>query len=97
MAAYILLEVDVENPSLYEDYKMTAAPTLAAHSGRFVVRGGAHWTLEGDWDPKRLVVLEFDSVEHARAWYASPEYTAARAIRQRASRGRMVLVEGYPE
>lgn len=94
MAAYVIVDIEVTDPIEYEEYKRLAAPTVAAHGGRYVVRGGAAEVLEGDWLPHRLVVLEFESVERARQWWASPEYAAARVVRQRTARTTMVVVAG---
>lgn len=94
MPAYILVEISITDPSKYEEYKKLTPGTLALYGGRFIVRGGKTETLEGEWNPERFVVLEFPSVEKAKAWYHSPEYTAAKKIRQEASFGKMILVEG---
>lgn len=94
MAAYVIVDIEVTDPIEYEEYKRLAAPTVAAHGGRYVVRGGAAEVLEGDWLPHRLVVLEFESVARARQWWASPEYAAARVVRQRTARTTMVVVAG---
>ena len=95
MPAYIIIEIDVTNPTMYEEYKKLTPGTLSSHSGKFIVRGGVTETLEGDWQPKRIVVLEFPSTEKAKEWYYSPEYTEAKKIRQAASKGKMILVEGF--
>ena len=94
MAAYIVVEVDVKDAGRYEDYKPMVAPTLAQYGGRFVVRGGAAETLEGDWSPGRVVILEFPSAEQARAWWGSDEYAPAKELRQATAHTRMILVEG---
>jgi uncharacterized protein (DUF1330 family) len=94
MPAYIIVDVAITDPQEYEDYKKLTPASLAAYDGRFVVRGGAAETLEGDWQPGRIVVLEFPTAEQARKWWDSPEYAPAKAIRQRASRTGMILVEG---
>jgi len=94
MAAYIIVEVEVTHAAEYEQYKQMVPPTLAAFGGRFVVRGGACDTLEGDWRPRRMVVLEFPSVARAKAWWASPEYRDAKALRQRTAKTKMIVVEG---
>lgn len=94
MPAYVIVEIEVTDPQTYEGYKKLTPGTLALFDGKFVVRGGQTETLEGDWKPNRIVVVEFPSMEKARAWFTSPEYTAARKIRQQASRGKMILVEG---
>lgn len=96
MAAYLIAEIDVHDPSGYEEYRRLAGATLTAFGGRFLVRGGDSETIEGDWSPRRLVVIEFPSAERARAWWASPDYSVARAIRQRTATTRMVVAEGVP-
>ncbi|MCJ8165912.1 DUF1330 domain-containing protein [Pontibacter sp. E15-1] len=95
MAAYVLVEVEVTDPTTYEDYKKLTPATLAKYDGRFIVRGGATVTLEGDEKSVRTVVLEFPTMERAQEWWNSPEYTEARAIRQRAANTRMVVLEGF--
>jgi uncharacterized protein (DUF1330 family) len=77
-----------------EEYRKQVPATLAKYGGRFIVRGGAHQTVEGDWKPNRLVVLEFPSMEQARRWYDSEEYREPKAIRLRAGRANLVFVEG---
>ena len=94
MPAYILAEVEVTDPTAYEPYRPLAAASIARHGGRFVVRGGAAELLEGAPAPNRVVVIEFPDAETARRWYRSAEYQSALKIRQTASRGRLILVEG---
>lgn len=94
MAGYIIVDVKITDPERYQEYRKSAAATLEAYGGRYLARGGKTETLEGDWDTDRIVVLEFDSVERARAWWASEEYRAPKAVRQSASVTRMILVEG---
>jgi uncharacterized protein (DUF1330 family) len=94
MAAYIVVEVEVQDREGYEMYKQQVPASLAAYDGRFLVRGGAMSTLEGEWSPERLVILEFPSVAQARSWWASPEYAPAKALRQATARVQMVVVEG---
>jgi uncharacterized protein (DUF1330 family) len=94
MSAYLIAEVEVRDPQGYDEYRKLVGPTLQKYGGKFLVRGGKVESLEGDWNPKRVVVLEFDSVDQARRWYGSPEYTIAKDIRQKASDGRFILVEG---
>ena len=96
MPAYVVSEIDVTDPVKYEDYKRLVPATLAQYGGRFLTRGGATTTVEGDWTPKRIVVLEFPSTAQAHAWYASPEYTHARAARAGASDAKILIVEGLP-
>jgi uncharacterized protein (DUF1330 family) len=94
MAAYIIVEVEVTDAKAYEGYKPMAAASVARHGGKFVVRGGQTETLEGGWAPKRIVVLEFPSVEKARAFYRSEDYAPALKLRLAASRSRAIIVEG---
>jgi uncharacterized protein (DUF1330 family) len=92
--AFVLANVTIHDPVRYEDYKRMVPATLVPFGGRFVVRGGLTEILEGAWQPSRLVLLEFPSVERARAWWNSPEYAEARALRQATSDGTLIILEG---
>ena len=94
MAAYVIADITVTDAELYPSYTAITPATIEKYGGRFVIRGGAHETLEGDWRPGRLVMLEFDDMAAARRWYESAEYTEARAIRQRAATGSMIILQG---
>lgn len=94
MPAYVLVQVEVQDPAIYEKYKPMVPPTIAAYGGRFIARGGKTEILEGDWSPGRLVILEFPSVEQAKKWWASEEYAEAKALRQRSAKTQMIVVEG---
>ncbi len=94
MPAYVIVQVRVEDPVRYEDYKIMAAASLEPFDGRFVVRGGKVQTLEGEWSPSRLVVLEFPNVERARQWWSSETYAPAKRLRQETATTEMILVEG---
>lgn len=94
MAAYIIVDVRITDPARYEDYKKQTPATLAAYDRKFIVRGGKTETLEGDWQPGRIVVLEFPSIEKAKAWWSSDGYAPAKALRQATSVTRMIMVEG---
>ena len=95
MKGYVLAEVEVTDPTQYEAYRPLAAAAIAKYGGRYLVRGGAVESVEGDVPPQRLVLLEFDSPARARAWYHSPDYQAARALRERAARSRVLLLNGH--
>lgn len=97
MPAYLIVETDVHDPERYERYKAAAPAALAAFGGRYVARGGELTVLEGDWEPSRLVVLEFPDLDAARAFYDSPGYLEARKLREGAATLRMVAVEGLAE
>ena len=94
MAAYIIVNVEVTDTTRYADYIRVVGDSLVPYEGRFLVRGGKAEKLEGSLEPKRVVVLEFPSLERAKAWWACAEYAAARAVRANAARVRMVAVEG---
>ena len=95
MAAYVIVDVEVLDPEAYREYTQAVPATLAPFGGRFIVRGGASETLEGTWRPQRVVIIEFPSVERAKAWHASPEYTAILPIRHRHARTNfLTVVEG---
>jgi uncharacterized protein (DUF1330 family) len=96
MSAYVILDIEVTDPVLYEEYKKKSTGAAAAFGGRFVVRGGKAEVWEGDWKPSRVVVLEFESVARAREWYDSELYRPARTIREASARTRMIVVEGAP-
>ena len=94
MPGYVIADVTVTDPGTYAGYRALTPGTIAAFDGRFLVRGGEHEVIAGAWAPGRLVLLEFDSRVQAAAWYDSPAYVEARAIRQSASTGSLVMVEG---
>jgi uncharacterized protein (DUF1330 family) len=94
MPAYIIVEVKVNDPVAYEEYKKLTPASLEPFGGKFIVRGGATETLEGDWHPERIVVLEFPNVAQAKAWWSSPFYTEAKQIRYRTADSKMLVVEG---
>ena len=94
MKAYIIVDVEINDPIRYDAYKKLTPASLVPYEGRFVVRGGGAETLEGSWNPGRVVVLEFPSMEKAKAWWSSEGYAPAKALRQSASNTRMIVVEG---
>ena len=98
MAAYVLVNVDVHDPVAYQEYATQVPPTLQLYGGRFLVRGGAIEPLEGEHIPKRLIALEFESVEAAKRWYHSPEYQAIIGLRHAHSTADfMLIVDGIPQ
>ena len=94
MPAYVINDMEVTDPALFEEYKKLSPPTVAQYGGRFLVRGGRTETLEGDWVPRRLVILEFPDMQSAQAWIDSPEYAPARRLRQLSSNSNIIVVEG---
>ena len=94
MPAYVIVETDIHDPDQYERYKQAAPGAVAAGGGRFLARGGELAVLEGDWQPTRLVVLEFEDLDAAKRFYSSPGYEEARALREGAANLNMVAVQG---
>ncbi len=94
MAQYVIFDVTITDLEKYKDYMMRVKPVIEAAGGRYLVRGGAHQVLEGDWHPTRLVVLEFPSAVAAQSFYESPAYRGLKALRESCSRGNLVAVEG---
>jgi uncharacterized protein (DUF1330 family) len=94
MPAYVIAMVDVKDPVRYERYRELVLPTITAYGGRFVARGGRTEVLEGPWQPRRVVIVEFPTLERAKAWWSSPEYGEAKAIRQATSEGTLIVTEG---
>jgi uncharacterized protein (DUF1330 family) len=95
MTAYVIVDVQVEDPQRYARYKDMARPIVEAYGGKYLARAGRTETLEGDWAPNRLVILEFPSVEQAQTWLNCEEYREARALRHATAKTRMVVIEGY--
>jgi uncharacterized protein (DUF1330 family) len=94
MCAYVIVEIDIVDPAGYEEYKQLASATVEKYGGKYIIRGGAVETLEGDWNPKRIVVLQFDSIQRAKEWLNCDEYREPRKMRHRTARTRMIVVEG---
>jgi len=94
MSAYVIADVEVIDSAGYEQYRQQVPATIAAFGGSYLVRGGAVAALEGDWLPKRCVILEFPSMAQLEAWYDSPAYAPLRAVRERTTKSRLVKVEG---
>ena len=94
MAAYVILDITVNDPAKYEDYKKLAPPAIEAYGGKYLVRGGSMEILEGDWKPNRVVILEFQSIEMAKNWIDSPEYSDARALRHQTATSHAIVVDG---
>ncbi len=94
MPAYVIVEIDILDPVGYEDYKKLASATVKKYGGKYIVRGGNTEVLEGDWKPKRIVVLQFESAERAKEWLNCEEYGEPRKMRRRTVRTNMILVEG---
>ena len=94
MPAYLIANVSVQDAATFEEYRKQVPATIARHGGRYLVRGGRVEKLEGSWNPTRLVVLEFPSMEQARRWYDSEDYHGPRAIRMKCAVTDAICVEG---
>lgn len=95
MPAYIVVQIKVNDPVTYEQYKGMAPPSIAQYQGKYIVRGGPSEVLEGSWHPSRLVILEFPTMALARAWWTSSEYAPGKALRQSCAETEMLLIEGF--
>ncbi len=94
MSAYLIADVEVTDEDVYAQFRERMTPTLEAYSGKFIARGGEIGVIEGSWNPNRLAIVAFDSIEQARAWLASPEFKELNDIRTSSSNINLVLVEG---
>jgi uncharacterized protein (DUF1330 family) len=94
MPAYVVVDLEVIDSEPFERYKQVVPATIEKYGGRYRARGGKVETLEGSWEPKRFVLLEFPSVDQAKAWFDSVEYAEAKALRQSCTRSRIIVVEG---
>jgi uncharacterized protein (DUF1330 family) len=92
--AYVIVDVQITDPERYDAYRVLAGPAVEAAGGRYLARGGTAEVLEGDRVPNRIVIIEFDDLAAARAWYDSPAYVEARAVREGAAVGSFIAVEG---
>ena len=95
MSAYIIVDVAVHDPERYQEYISVAPDFVAKHQGRYIVRGGEVAVAEGDWQPERLVVVEFPSLEHAHAFLQDPEYRSVAAIRHASTTSNLIVVDGF--
>jgi uncharacterized protein (DUF1330 family) len=94
MAAYVISDVEMLDPELFEKYRALAPSTIAQYGGRYLVRGGKIQTIEGDWKPKQIVIVEFPTMQRALEWYHSPEYAEALKVREKAMIRDLIFVDG---
>lgn len=95
MAAYVIADIEVTDGALFAEYRKLVPETVAAYGGKYLARGGETYALEGAADvSRRRVILEFESVERAKAWHASPEYAGPKGMRGRAANSNVIIVEG---
>ena len=95
MAGYVVVQVTVHDPVTFSEYQKLVTDTVDKFGGRYLVRGGSFENLEGEWDPNRLVIIEFESVEQAKAWWSSDEYSPALQLREESASSKLLIIEGY--
>ena len=95
MAGYVIVQVDIHDAENFAIYRDMVPPTLEQFGGRYLVRGGDWELLEGEWNPNRVVVIEFDSVEQAKAWWSSERYAPAKRLREQCTDSKLIIVEGF--
>lgn len=96
MAAYIIAEIEVTDAQTYEEYKQLVPASIAQYGGKYLARGGTTEVLEGEWIPKRVVILEFESLGRAKEWLNCSEYAPARRLRHKSAKSNMIVVDGVP-
>lgn len=94
MTAYVIVDINVTDPVRYEEYKKLAPAIVEMYGGKYIARGGKTETLEGDWLPSRLVILQFENMEQAKNWHDSVEYSGPRSMRQESTISKMVVIDG---
>ena len=97
MAGYIVVQVKIHDPEGFAIYRDMVPPTLEIYGGRYLVRGGNWEVLEGEWNPERIVIIEFDSIEQAKNWWSSEEYAPAKKLREQTTQSTMIVVDGCNE
>ncbi len=94
MAVYVIADIQILDSTLFDEYRQRVPATINAYGGRYLARGGATEVLEGVWSPHRCIVVEFPDMAQFRRWWASPEYTPLRALREKATRSNLVVTQG---
>jgi uncharacterized protein (DUF1330 family) len=94
MPAYVIAEIEINDPETYDEYKKLVPATIAQYGGKYLARGGATEVLEGNWNPKRVVILQFESMSRAKEWLNCAEYAPARSLRHKSAFTNMILLEG---
>jgi uncharacterized protein (DUF1330 family) len=97
MSAYVIVEIDITDPVGYEEYKKQASATVHKYGGKYIVRGGKAEVLEGDWNPNRIVILQFESMDRAKDWLNCGEYREPRKLRHKTAKTNMIVVEGFDD
>jgi uncharacterized protein (DUF1330 family) len=94
MSAYAIFDVDIRDMAKYQEFMAGVKPALEKAGARYLARGGKHQVYEGDWSPRRIVLLEFRSLEAFETFYHGETYRSLKSIRDACSSARLVSVEG---
>lgn len=94
MSAYVIFDVDIRDPARYQEFMTGVKPALEKAGARYLARGGAHTVHEGDWEPRRIVLLEFPSLQAWEDFYGGPTYQGLKSVRDACSSARLVSVAG---
>ena len=97
MPAYVIVEIEITDPVGYEEYKKQASAAVHKYGGKYIVRGGKTEVLEGDWQPKRIVILRFESMDRAKEWLNCEEYREPRKLRHKTAKTNMIVIEGFDD
>jgi uncharacterized protein (DUF1330 family) len=97
MSAFVIVEIAIHDKEKYSEYIQLAPPSIAIYGGKYIARGGKTVSLEGSWEPERMVILSFPTVKNAEDWWNSKEYAAAKAIRHQTATSKMIILEGLAE
>lgn len=97
MSAFVIFDVDIHNPERYQDFIRLVKPAIESAGARYLARGGTHKVHEGDWSPRRIVLIEFPSVQAWESFYNGPVYQGFKAVRDECSSARLVCVEGLAQ
>jgi uncharacterized protein (DUF1330 family) len=95
MPVYMIIEIEIRNPELYSGYVEAVPQVVETYGGRYLVRGGQVTPLSGDWNPERVIVIEFESAEQLQRCFTSPEYLQIAPLREQSTVSRSIIVEGH--
>ena len=97
MSAFVIVEIAIHDQEKYREYIQLAPPSIAHYGGKYIARGGKTISLEGNWNPERMVILSFPSVKSAQDWWNSEEYARAKTIRHQTATTKMLILEGLTD
>jgi len=97
VSAYAIFDVDIRDMNQYQEFMAGVKPAIEAAGGKYLARGGEHKVYEGDWSPRRIVIVEFPSMQAFESFYNGPIYQGLKPIRDACSSARLVSVNGVPQ